>query len=188
MSDNIVNVNSSETARRASGECLPTEGLSLEQRIQRLEDIVAIRNLHYQYWDALDSKDVDRFAEVFTPDFEMDWPGCIGGEMHGRETVRKNTREAFTDNVRTSHMGHQHYIEVIDGSHAIGACIVQDTIYNTATSGEFQGRAHYEIKYVKIDGRWYIERISLRYNMGTGIFHKRFGDDIGPAWSAVLIP
>lgn len=184
-----MSVNSSETARRASGNCLPTEGLTLEQRLQRMEDMIAIKNLRYQYWDALDSKDIDRFGEVFAPEgFVMDWPECIGGKMYGVETVMENTRNAFTDNIKTSHMGLQHYIEIIDETHAIGACVVQDNIYNTATNGEFQGRGHYEEEYVKIDGRWYIKYITLHYNMGTGMFHKRFGNDIAPAWLAVQIP
>ena len=85
-------------------------------------------------------------------------------------------------------MGLQHYVEIIDETHAVGACIVQDTIYNTSTGGEFQGRGYYEEEYIKIDGRWYIKLCRLNYNMGSGFLHKRFGDDIAAAWMAVLLP
>ena len=45
-----------------------TQGLSLEQRVQRIEDESAIRALIQRYADLLTARDFDGYVQLFTPD------------------------------------------------------------------------------------------------------------------------
>ncbi len=178
--------NASDTSRRASGYALPTEEMTLEERIQRIEDIIAIKNLKFTYWDAVDSKDWERYGSVFTPDYIWDAPESTGGVVQGRDQIVANGAAHFTENMRTSHLGHQHYIELIDSTHAVGTCWVQDNIFNENTSGEFLGRARYDEEYVKVDNRWYIKKTVLRYNMSKVSSHNRTGEGAGEAMALIF--
>ena len=52
--------------------------------------------------------------------------------------------------------------------------------------GEFVGRAHYDNKYVKVDGRWYFEEMSLTYLRGKGEI-KKLADDCANAYKVFLL-
>ena len=44
------------------------------------------------------------------------------------------------------------------------------------TSAATVGRAHYDNKYIKVDGRWYATEMALTYLRGEGNIKKRLED------------
>lgn len=157
--------NASDISKCASGFCDYSD-MTLEERVQRLEDINAIRNLKFAYWDCLDSRDLDRMMTLFTEDARLDIPS-MGVEKQGREDV-VNSAAGLPDCVMSCHQGHQHFIEITGDGTAHGTADLRDDLFNAYTGAEFRGRGYYDEEYVKIDGCWYIDHMTLRYNMSSG--------------------
>jgi uncharacterized protein (TIGR02246 family) len=63
-------------------------------RLQRLEDIEAIRGLMYEYGQHLDAKDWGAYADLFTEDGEIDAPT---GVAIGREAIRAMSAEKLSN-------------------------------------------------------------------------------------------
>ncbi len=65
---------------------------SVEQRLQKLEDIEAIRNLLIDYGRALDKRDFKAYGELFAKDGS--WKGGMGGAT-GPENIAKIVEAGF---------------------------------------------------------------------------------------------
>ena len=129
---------------------------TLEERIQRLEDIEAIRRLKHRYMAYADAGyDADRIVTLMTPDAVWD-----GGEAFGRQ----EGAEAFGNMVRevgkqisfAAHLALNEIIDV-DGDTARGQwwLLMPCTALNDA--GQDEARwifATYDDRLVKRDGRW----------------------------------
>ncbi len=72
------------------------------RRLQRLEDLEAIRGVQLEYRAALDSGDFARFAELFAPDGE--WQGG-SARARGRAEIR-----ALLENGRIAGVGAQRHL------------------------------------------------------------------------------
>ena len=147
----------------------------LEKRIQVLEDMRAIERLQAKYWDTLDAKDWDGLSECLVDDFVF-INNTTGGRYEGRDGMLETMKGKFTDDVTSSHQGHQHWIEITGEDTAISHWSLEDDLYDAVNGGEFFGRAHYDNKYVKVDGRWYFTEMSLTYLRGEANIKKRYED------------
>jgi uncharacterized protein (TIGR02246 family) len=131
----------------------------------RADDYVSIVNLLNTYFIALDAGDLDTYANTFAPDAAMYW---IGGVERGRAAIYKNLAsfgtgrqklgKDATDRPRFIHTFGSQRIDFTgpDTAHDVGMWLGfsnrNDHKFETAEFG------HYEDKYVRIDGRWYIQR------------------------------
>lgn len=147
----------------------------LEKRIQVLEDMRAIERLQAKYWDTLDAKDWDGLSECLVDDFVF-INNTTGGRYESRDGMLETMKGKFTDNVTSSHQGHHHWIEITGEDTAISHWSLEDDLYDAVNGGEFFGRAHYDNKYVKVDGRWYFTEMSLTYLRGEANIKKRYED------------
>lgn len=147
----------------------------LEKRIQVLEDMRAIERLQAKYWDTLDAKDWDGLSECLVDDFVF-INNTTGGRCEGRDGMLETMKGKFTDDVTSSHQGHHHWIEITGEDTAISHWSLEDDLYDAVNGGEFFGRAHYDNKYVKVDGRWYFTEMSLTYLRGEANIKKRYED------------
>lgn len=148
----------------------------LERRIQVLEDMRAIERVQAMYWDTLDAKDWDGLEVLLVEDFVF-INNTTGGRYEGRDGMLAAMKGKFTDNVTSSHQGHHHWIDIAeDGNSATSHWSLEDDLYDAANGGEFFGRAHYDNKYVKVDGRWYFTEMSLTYLRGEAEIKKRYED------------
>lgn len=129
----------------------------LEKRIAAQEDLRAIERLQANYWDYLDAKNWEGLRSILVEDFVF-INNTTGGRYEGREGMLSTMEGKFCDGVISSHQGHHHWVELVDETHAISHWSLEDDLYDSKHGGEFVGRAHYDNKYVKIDGRWYFER------------------------------
>lgn len=157
----------------------------LEKRIAAQEDLRAIERLQANYWDYLDAKNWEGLRSLLVEDFVF-INNTTGGRYEGREGMLSTMEGKFYDGVISSHQGHHHWVELVDETHAISHWSLEDDLYDSKHGGEFVGRAHYDNKYVKIDGRWYFEEMSLTYLRGKGEI-KKLADDCANAYKVFMM-
>ena len=136
---------------------------------QQLADRAAIEELITRYVTALDTRDADLYAGVFTEDGVYELPGNV---VHrGRAAIRKIVTDLQESRARNDaagkpspslyHVMANHSIELIDATHARHQCYAQTV--RAAEGGQFvvgfMGR--YDDELVKRDGRWYIQSRKL---------------------------
>ena len=157
----------------------------LEKRIAAQEDLRAIERLQANYWDYLDAKNWEGLRSILVEDFVF-INNTTGGRYEGREGMLSTMEGKFCDGVISSHQGHHHWVELVDETHAISHWSLEDDLYDSKHGGEFVGRAHYDNKYVKVDGRWYFEEMSLTYLRGKGEI-KKLADDCANAYKVFMM-
>lgn len=134
---------------------------SLEQRIQTLEDKVALKALVDAFSNLADQKDLATQALLFTEDAVVDtyFEGQLFASLKGRKEIQE-TFTKFMANFETSyHINGQHTAE-LDGDRAtaIHYCLVVlinavDGKKSRNTNGVF-----YNDEYVRQDGQWLISK------------------------------
>jgi len=82
-----------------------TQGLSLEQRIQRLEDTEEIRDILYHYTRCVDRGDVDGIASCYTGDGCF-YPSDLSSPIRGREAIHAIFEKLLDPTIKTC----AHYI------------------------------------------------------------------------------
>ncbi len=121
--------------------------MSLEQRLQVLEDKDQIRELTARYCYAVVAQDGPALLEMFTEDGEF-YLGDLA--WRGRDEMRK----LYVDqvgNIGPKPFIQNHVIEV-DGEHATGKCAVE--IRATEQGESVTACGYYEDQYRKENGRW----------------------------------
>ena len=131
--------------------------LTLEERVQRIEDAEAIRRLRYLYCEYGNLYDAENFVSLFAPGAVWDG-GDAFGRQEGLEQIEQMVRDAG-ERIRFS----AHYImnEMIDidGDSATGRWwLLMPCILDNESTWLF---ATYDDDYVRIDGRWLIKKITL---------------------------
>ena len=136
---------------------------------QQLLDRAEIEELVTRYVTALDTRDADMYAGVFTEDGVYELPGNV---VHrGRAALAKIVTDLQESRARNDaagkpspslyHVMANHSIELIDATHARHQCYAQTV--RAAEGGQFivgfMGR--YDDELVKRDGRWYIQSRKL---------------------------
>jgi hypothetical protein len=133
---------------------------NVEARLQRLEDIEAIKKLKAKYWRCMDKKLWDEMEEVYTEDAKQvagDW------QVQGRKAIVQAIQEALTEPsgvASTAHGGHSPEIEITSETSAKGTWALQD--YLAWKSGtKMLGFGHYEDEYIKEQGGWKIKNTKI---------------------------
>jgi len=157
----------------------------LEKRIQILEDMRAIERLQATYWDCMDTKQWEGVRACFVDDFKF-INKTTGNTFVGADGMIKNISTKFAGRVTTSHHGHHHWIEITSDTTAIAHWALEDDLYSPDGGGEFKGRAHYDNKYVKIDGKWYCQEMALTYLRGEGQL-KKIAPDCQNAYGVFML-
>jgi 3-phenylpropionate/cinnamic acid dioxygenase small subunit len=136
---------------------------------QQLLDRAEIEELVTRYVTALDTRDADLYAGVFTEDAVYELPGNV---VHrGRAAIRKVVTDLQESRARNDAAGKpspslyhpmfNHSIELVDATHARHHCYAQTV--RAAEGGQFivgfMGR--YDDELVKQGGRWYIQSRKL---------------------------
>ena len=138
---------------------------NLVARIQRLEDIEAIKQLKARYCSLCDDGyDADGLAELFTEDAV--WDGGALGVAEGREKIRRffqNTPKVMPFAV---HMVMNPSIEV-DGDSARGRWYLFQTATFKPADSAIWGSARYDEEYVRIDGEWKFRSLHLTSKFWT---------------------
>lgn len=156
----------------------------MSKNVQKLLDMEEIRNVRFNYWWYLDHKQWDKFSELFTED--LVYTNLSNGNKQTDKAAWVASLDKFLNkDVRSSHHGHQHKIEIIDETHASGVWVLRDDLYNVRANTEFLGRGWYFDKYRKENGVWKICEFALIYNMAKGGGMNAYGPDTAPELMSV---
>lgn len=144
---------------------------SLEDRIRRLEDIEAIRQLDAQYCRHLDDGNWDALMELFTEDGEFD------GLSHPRgRTEMRAFFAGLADGGLTSFWHFITNMEIeLDGDHATVHSFLWQPCVTDGAPAIAAGR--YNDRVVRVDGRW-------RYRVKQVRFH--FFGPLADGWDENL--
>jgi ketosteroid isomerase-like protein len=148
----------------------------LEERMRRIEDREAIRELRATYCFLVDDGRGDELVDDhFTEDACCDFRAARGDitplVSKGREEVRHFFTQVVPALLRDmSHTVHNHRI-TLDGDRASGECYFELTATEGSTGDAVVGAGRYLDRYRRVDGEWRFEERNAR------IFHiARFAE------------
>ena len=131
--------------------------LTLEERVQRIEDADAIRRLRYEYCEYGNLYDAERFAALFAPDAVWDG-GNAFGRQEGLEQIGQMVRDAGKRIRFSAHYIMNEMID-IDGDSATGRWwLFMPCTLDDESTWLF---ATYDDEYVRQNGRWLFKRVVL---------------------------
>src|SRR5215475_13544888 len=99
--------------------------MALEDEVQRLVDIEAIKQLRGRYSRAVDTKDWALFGASLTPDARL---STDGGVHEGRDAIVTAVSGALA-NATTMHHQHTPEIEITGADTATGTWAMNDIVY-----------------------------------------------------------
>lgn len=144
---------------------------TLEERLQAVEDRLAIEQLLFRYAAALNTRDADAYVSLFTPDatFELrrqvDEPPFLG-PFTGREALRKQWfPEADGESTPPSRFGPMRHVTTnyeidVEGDTAKLRAFFIEVVSNGpnippgSKPPTIHAMGRYEDELVKVDGRW----------------------------------
>ena len=125
---------------------------TLEQRITRLEDIEAIKQLKARYCEICDDMhNPDRIASLFAPDGIWESPDF--GKAAGHAAIEDLFR-GFRDMFSFSQHNIMNPIIEVNGDRATGIWYLMGPWTHTDGGKEIWMTARYDDDYVKLDGKW----------------------------------
>jgi hypothetical protein len=132
----------------------------LEDRIDRLEAIEALKQLKYRYCAAVDANyDAAALAAMFTVDGI--WDGADLGYLDGREAIYRGFLEP---NPTVKWMTHGVINPIIEVAGDTARCqwyMWLPKILTDGTEKSFQGGTHID-RCRRINGQWYFEHMQVR--------------------------
>jgi SnoaL-like domain len=126
-----------------------------------LMEIESIKQLKARYCRYLDTKDWDRWRDVFTDDFIGDTTEAGGSVIVGVDEFMAYTRNTIgKPHQATVHQVHAPEIELTSATTARGIWALNDVV-RLVPALTLHGYGHYHETYEKIDGRWRIKTSKL---------------------------
>lgn len=137
---------------------------TLEARIQRLEDLEAIRQLKYRYLRALDTKAWEELGRTLAEDATAEYSD---GQyrFRGREEILRflmSTPLAQPDGMVGIHHCTQPEIEILGGGRAHGTWSLYNYLVHKGAERSLRLCAFYHDEYVKIGDAWKIQSTGYR--------------------------
>ena len=147
---------------------------TVEERLQRIEDIEAIRLLKHRYCAFCDDNyDADGIASLFTENAV--WDAGLFGRNEGREAIREYFR-GTPDNISFAiHQVSNSAIEV-DGDSAEGSWYLWQPMVMRDENRALWLAARYDELYLRQDGNWLIHDCKVQVRM-LSPYEKGFGQE-----------
>lgn len=142
---------------------------SLEDRLNALEDRLAIIDVLNRYAVSIDRRQWDAFASCFADELELDVIRTKGTVRWALPDFLARLRRVFESYSATQHLSANHQIS-IDGDEAAAWSTLNATHYlKGMPDGEFQQQVgYYEHHFVRADGAWRIDRVRQVEHWQTG--------------------
>lgn len=160
--------------------------MTIEQRLQKLEDAEAIRTLKHRYFFCCDRKDPKGMRACFADGpVHIDY-GVVGVFDRADAVVKVFTEVGCHDYMVEMHHGMNPQIEVLDATRARGKWSLHYFLINTQTKGITQLGGYYEDEYAKQDGEWKMTRTkfvatsTLALDTSTGVMKALFAGGTPP--------
>ena len=130
---------------------------TLEERIQRLEDIEAIKQLKARYLHACDRKDIDGIRACFAEGPVMIDYGAVGKFEDREQLIAVFQEMAANTGVIDAHHGQNPQISISSSDMASGIWDLYFYQVNPDTQSVTQLAGFYRDKYSKVAGQWVIK-------------------------------
>ena len=135
----------------------------LEQRITRLEDIEAIKQLKARYCEICDDMhNPDRITSLFAEDGI--WESADFGKAQGHAAIRE-LFQGFQKMFSFSQHNITNPIITVDGNRATGVWYIMGPWTHTDDGREIWMTARYDDDYVKIGGAWKYQHLRAAVRM-----------------------
>ncbi|MFB7091054.1 nuclear transport factor 2 family protein [Streptomyces sp. NPDC056296] len=131
-----------------------SNGSDLAARIERIESREAVLRTVHEFSHGFDKRDLGRLLASCAPD--VVWLVAPGHEAVGHDGLRAYAEMAWHQMAGTHHWTCNALID-LDGDRATGTIDV-DAVARTRDGGWHQSAATYHDTYVRLDGRWVIQR------------------------------
>ena len=120
---------------------------TVDDRLRRIEDTLAIQQLPIRYAIAVDERDLDSWVALFTPDVQ------VGRDLFGREALRQAITSMTRGFYRSIHQIVGHRIDLVDAENATGNvyCRAEHEVGDQWIVMAIR----YDDTYRKVDGRWH---------------------------------
>lgn len=129
---------------------------SLEQRIQALEDIEAIKQLKARYFRACDAKDTVTMRECFHDgEVELDY-GRVGIFNHRDDLMAVFEQLAVNAHIVEMHHGQNPEVSLVDSENAEAMFGLYYLLLNPRDQTITQLGANYSDRFLKVEGQWKI--------------------------------
>lgn len=122
--------------------------MTIENKLLRLVDMEAIRDLARRYAHCVWTKDVETAVSLFTENGEMDMDDQP--PIKGRSALRKSYQEMINGKLLQPFV-HNHVIN-LDGTRATGTCYLDLRV--TVDDKAMIGAGYYNDTYIKSNGIW----------------------------------
>lgn len=129
---------------------------NLAARLQRLEDIEAIRRLKARYLNACDSQDPEGASRCFAEGRILIDMGHVGRFEHRDQFAALYRAAGCLPHILDMHQGTNSEIEIIDEAHARGLWALEYRNINTQDRTVTFLSSVYHDEYVKVAGEWKI--------------------------------
>jgi hypothetical protein len=135
----------------------------MEKRLLALEDLEAIKQMHYDYMSCLDNIRFAKALDFFTDDAEVEVRNS--GVMRGRENYSKIYLGtlAMRKERHDGHLAAQPVIS-IDGNRAKGHWIIY-MFFSVPAIEWIQGR--HDCEYVKLNGQWKFSKLRFARTLAS---------------------
>lgn len=165
-------------------------GQPLEQRISRLEDVEAIKNLKAQYALYCDNGyDADGLVSLFVDDAA--WESNAFGTYHGKQEIHGFLTTLADESIKWAlHYMISPVVDVAeDGNSARGRWYLLELgtlvgLDNPSTRDPVIMTANYDDEFVKVDGEWKFARVKVHFhqvsNLADGWVKQPFRGGEGP--------
>jgi ketosteroid isomerase-like protein len=149
---------------------------SLEDRVRRLEDRVAIGELIARYCLVMDNREVDAIESLFTPDIHF-WSADGVMNSHGRPAAVEMFKGRFTVLGPSNHVTHDRIVEFDPGDPDRATGLVLSHAEMQRKGQPMLAAMRYQDVYQRCDGRWcFRERgLSFMYYVPTAEYLDAFG-------------
>jgi ketosteroid isomerase-like protein len=140
-----------------------SEGLSLEQRVQRLEDVQQIQNLRSRYHTLIDDTDFDAVAGLFTENAYVNLSYLMprGQPWVGRDVIAASFAGMKTTTLQSQvkQFLHSHIVTITGQDTATGTALLL-ALYGVG-SDSYVVAGKYTEEYERVNRSWLISRMVL---------------------------
>ena len=142
---------------------MTTKNLTLEERIQRLEDIESIRTLKSRYHTYVNDTDFDRIGSLFAADASVKLGYLMpdGNAVVGREKIQAafSGMKTSTSQSQLKQFLHSHIVELTGPDTASGTGMLYACYGVHADAYVVAGK--YSEEYIRVDGTWLFKTMNL---------------------------